>query len=196
MAQANSGSSRPAPGASAPLEGRETRRGFGVQLAALVTGGVAFLTPLVVGLFAFLDPLRRRASAAAWVRLGAIDAVPADGIPRAFPVVMDRADAWNRFPREPVGSVYLRRTADGQVTALNAICPHAGCFVDFHAAVGRYQCPCHDSRFRPDGVRIGPDCPSPRDLDALELDAARLAQGEVWVKFQNFRAGKAEKIPE
>lgn len=153
------------------------------------------LFPLASGLVVLLDPLRRKASGGEFLRVTDVAALPTDGTPRQFPVIADRTDAWNRYRGQPIGSVYLSRQGDA-VLALNSVCPHAGCFVDFHRGDGKFRCPCHDSAFEPDGRRIGPDCPSPRDLDGLEVDATRLAQGEVWVKFQNFRAGKAEKIPE
>ena len=64
-----------------------------------------------------------------------------------------------------------------------------------------FRCPCHNSSFTIDGQRVqpgppAPPCPSPRDLDPLEVDAQKLATGEVWVKFENFRKGIPERVPE
>lgn len=174
------------------------RRGFLEQLAALAVGGLIALFPLAAGLFTFCDPLRRKSSLGGSLRVARLEALPADGRPRRFPVVARRTDAWNHFPPEPIGLVYLRRLPDGQVTAHNGACPHAGCVVDFKAsgdaALGGYHCPCHDSRFGADGARVGSDNPAPRDLDQLEVDAEKLAHGEVWVRFENFVAGKADKV--
>jgi menaquinol-cytochrome c reductase iron-sulfur subunit len=90
--------------------------------------------------------------------------------------------------------VYLQRLADNQVRALNVVCPHAGCFVDYRPADGgHYLCPCHDSRFAKDGKILDPKSPSPRPLDELTVEIRN--GSEVWVKFQNFRAGVHEKIP-
>ena len=62
-----------------------------------------------------------------------------------------------------------------------------------------FVCPCHNSSFLLDGKRrlaeSGRDNPSPRDLDNLDVDPEKLAQGEVWVRFQNFYTGKHEKVP-
>ncbi len=174
------------------------RRGFLTSLAALSTGAVISLAPLAAGLYTFCDPLRRKSTLGGYLRVTRLDALPADGLPRRFSVIDGRIDAWNHFPPEPIGLVYLRRTQDGAVTAYNGACPHAGCVVDFRdggqdAAEG-YHCPCHDSRFGRDGVRIGENNPAPRVLDALEVDAEKLALGEVWVRLQNFVAGKADKV--
>ena len=74
-----------------------------------------------------LDPLRRKSAAASFLRVREIEAIPDDGVPRQFPIVTDRVDAWTGFPAEPVGAVYLRREKGSDVVqALSATCPHAG----------------------------------------------------------------------
>jgi menaquinol-cytochrome c reductase iron-sulfur subunit len=180
------------------LEPKEApnRRGFVTRAAAVVIGGLVGLVPLVSGLLVFLDPLRRKSAAGELLRVTTLDSVPADGIARYFPVVTDKTDAWNRYPDEPVGAVFLRRVAgSNEVQCFNAICPHAGCFVDFKIPDRDFHCPCHDSRWKADGVRIDPDqCPSPRDLDSLVVDQEKLKDGEVWVDFKNFLTATPEKI--
>jgi Rieske Fe-S protein len=118
--------------------------------------------------------------------------LPEDGTPRRFEILADRVDAWNKFPHVPVGAVYLRRAGSG-VQALNVTCPHAGCPVEFKGGTGSFLCPCHDSKFNLDGTLVaGARSPSPRAMDILE---AEVRDGAIWVKFQNFEAGKARKIP-
>ncbi len=113
---------------------------------------------------------------------------------RRFEVLAGRVDAWNRFPNVAVGAVYLRRVAADKVEAINVICPHAGCPVDYRPGGKGYLCPCHDSQFNFDGTLVaGARSPSPRGLDALEVEVRE--GSEIWVKFQNFEAGKAEKVP-
>jgi Rieske Fe-S protein len=121
-----------------------------------------------------------------------LEMLPADGTPRKFPAIMDRADAWNRFPHEPVGAVYLRRGSDGKPQAMQVVCPHAGCFVEYDAANNNFLCPCHNGRFDLQGKRLDATSPSPRDLDMLEVEVRNA--GEVWVKFQSFRTGVPQKI--
>jgi Rieske Fe-S protein len=49
------------------------------------------------------------------------------------------------------------RAPDGAVTLLSPICTHMGCLVAWNAAEHTWDCPCHGSRFEPDGqVRSGP----------------------------------------
>ena len=179
-----SGSAEPAP-----------RRGFLTQFLAIVIGGIAGLFPLVVGLLVFLDPLRsrRKGGGEGFVKVAALDALLV-GKPRRVTVYDDRVDAWNLFAREPVGSVYLLRRKDGSVEALSAVCPHAGCSVDWDPDRDIYQCPCHDSSFKIDGSINNPKSPAARGLDSLDVEKDKLAKGEVWVRYENFRAGTSEKI--
>ena len=168
------------------------RRDFFKKAAAAAISAVVGLIPALAGLAVILDPLRRKSAAGGFVRVTSLAALPNDGVPRKFPVLADRTDAWNKFPQTPVGAVYLRRTGEKTAEALNVACPHAGCFVDFVAARAGYFCPCHNSAFGLDGKVIDPRSPSPRAMDALEVEVRNDA--EVWVRFQNYQAGKAEKI--
>lgn len=160
---------------------------------AAVFGAVGISVPLASGLTVWFDPLRRKAKASGFVWVASLNALPENGSPRKFPVITDQVDAWNKIPQVPVGAVYLRRTGDKAAHAFNVVCPHAGCFVDYDPARQDYRCPCHNSSFRLDGQISDPRSPSPRGLDPLEVEIRN--GGEIWVKFQNFRAGQAERIP-
>jgi len=178
-----------------PLESPKppNRRDFLKGAWALLIGAVVGLVPLVSGLIVFLDPLRRKSKAGEFVPVASLQALPDDGSPRKFAVIASRTDAWNKSPRTPIGAVYLRRSADKSVQALNVVCPHAGCFVDYNPAVKGYHCPCHDSTFALGGQISSPSSPAPRGLDELEVQIRN--ETEVWVKFQNFRAGQAKRTP-
>ncbi len=167
------------------------RRTFLKQIAAAAAGIVALLVPLGAGLAAFLDPLRKRSAGGKAVLITSLQALPEDGRPRRFPVIAQRVDAWNKSPAAPIGAVYLRRTGPTTVHAYNATCPHTGCLVKFEG--NGFACPCHNSTFNLDGSIRNPDSPSPRSLDELEV---KIREGtQVWVTFQNFRAGTARKVP-
>jgi menaquinol-cytochrome c reductase iron-sulfur subunit len=169
------------------------RRHFLKQFAAGIIGAVLTLLPVGAGLAVFLDPLRRKSAASGAVRVASLESLPNDGIPRKFPVIAARVDAWNKFTQTAIGAVYLRRTSDGQVQAFNVVCPHAGCFVDFKPEEGHYSCPCHNSTFTVAGSIGDRTSPAPRGLDSLGVE---VRDGkDVWVKFQNFQAGRAEKVP-
>src|SRR6266446_5257110 len=92
----------------------EGRRNFFKEIFAGLIGIVVGLVPVGAGLAVFLDPLRRKASASGAIRVATLDALPEDGMPRKFPVLATRVDAWNKFSQSPIGAVYLRRTSEGK----------------------------------------------------------------------------------
>lgn len=170
------------------------RRCFVKEAAAVALGGAATLVPIVSGLVVWTDPLRSGSAdgQAAFSRITLLDSLPADGIPRKFTVIANRQDAWTKTPNVPVGAIYLSRSAKGDVTAFQSICPHAGCFVEFRSAKNEFFCPCHNSSFASDGSINDPKSPSPRPMDTL---AVEVRGNEVWVRFETFQAGHREKIP-
>ena len=187
----------------------DERRSFLVRAMAVIFGSFIALFPFAAGWGVVTDPWRRSkrsgdggsesgaTTAAKFERICSLDALPADGIPRAFPVVSDTADAWTRATNQKVGMIFLERTdKDGtpNVVAFNAECPHLGCFVDFNPADKHFECPCHKSAFALDGAQIYG--PSRRGLDALPVKIQGAGeQAEVLVAFEKFQKGIAERKP-
>jgi menaquinol-cytochrome c reductase iron-sulfur subunit len=156
-------------------------------------GGAALLVPSVAGIVAFLNPLRQKSSGGQFMRLASLDALPENGTPLKAPVIADRTDAWTRYQAQPIGAVFLRRTAEG-VKAMQVICPHAGCSINFEGSgsEGKFFCPCHAASFDLAGKRTDQTSPSPRDMDTLEVEVRN--ENEVWVKFQTFGVGTVTKV--
>jgi menaquinol-cytochrome c reductase iron-sulfur subunit len=173
----------------------DNRRGFLEKAAAVSCGAIALATPVAAGVAAFLNPLRQKSPGGEFMRLASLDAIPEDGTPLKVPVIADRTDAWSRFPKESIGAVFLSRPggkAKGDVTALQVICPHAGCSINFDVSGHKYFCPCHAASFDLAGVRTDATSPSPRNMDSLEVEIRN--KNEVWVKFQTFGVGTAQKV--
>ncbi len=168
------------------------RRNFFVKAGSVIIGGFLGLFPFLAGLRVYFDPLTREGSESKAVKVTLFDSIPDNGTPKKFAVLADRTDAWNRFPNAPIGAIYLRRDGEN-VTAFNAVCPHAGCFVDYRDGEQDFFCPCHNSNFNPDGsIKAGV---SPRAMDSLEVERRGADGSEIWVTFQNFHAGHADKQP-
>jgi Rieske Fe-S protein len=174
------------------------RRGF-IKFLAIACGGLVTAFPFLAGIGVFLDPIRRRqpskgnsaADLGEFVRVAALQSVPADGIPRQFPVIADQHDAWTFFPEQRIGSVFLRRdSADQKLQCFTSICPHAGCSVSYAAETESFLCPCHSSQFALDGQCI-PPTPSPRGMDPLEVRVNE--NDEILVKYVSYLTGTAER---
>jgi menaquinol-cytochrome c reductase iron-sulfur subunit len=184
---------------NAPPASPPNRRGFVAMLTGVALAGVAGLVPIVSALAAFLHPLRQKGAAHEPLRLASLEMLPPDGTPRRFPVVAERVNAWTTSV-EPVGAVYLRRTGPAEVTAFQAVCPHAGCTIEHQPsqdAAGEsetgFVCPCHKAGFDLSGRRLPGQNPSPRDMDQLDVE---IRDGDqVWVHFQTFLLGTSDKVP-
>ena len=169
----------------------DDRREFLKKAACSVLGGICVLAPAAAGVVVLLDPLMRSHSRGMFVRLTTLDSLPPGGAPRRFEVIEVRKSAWTKYPPAPIGAVYLQRTGPREVRAFNTSCPHLGCAVDFQLERNAYFCPCHQSDFALDGTQTAKS-PSARPLDALAVELR--GEDEVWVRFQNFKAGIKEKI--
>ena len=170
------------------------RRGFLKKIAANVIGIIITAVPFAAGIAVWFDPVRRKSAAGGQlVHVTSLMALPDDGLPRKFAVLASRVDVWNRSPETAIGAVYLRREKGGKPRAFNVVCPHAGCFVDYSPNRAGYFCPCHNSTFTLDGKINDSRSPAPRGLDELDVEVRN--DSEVWVKFQNYRAGVPQRIP-
>ena len=165
------------------------------RLATGLLGGAAALILAVPGAAYLLDPLRRVTRAGSFRRVARLGDLKV-GEPRSFAVIDERRDAWVKYPREPVGSVWLVRQPDGAdppVVAFTAECPHLGCAVGLAANGKSFLCPCHtsDFDFRGEPQNRVP----PRPMDRLDVELSGDKDPEVRVRFQRFRAQEKERIP-
>jgi Rieske Fe-S protein len=61
------------------------------------------------------------------------------------------------------------RGQDGRLSTVSAVCTHMGCLVRWNDAERTWDCPCHGSRFQPDGKVFAGPAESP--LEAVQLDS-------------------------
>ena len=170
----------------------QDRRGFFAKVSVTL-GALLALFPLGAGIGILFDPLRRKSGRGDWIAIAPLSALPEDGSPVRFPVILKESiDAWTKKKNVPIGAVYLKRVNGGGVIAFNVTCPHLGCAIDFRSAERDYFCPCHNSSFGLDGSISNPDSPSPRPMDSLQT---KVEKGEIKVKYLDFRAGVKDKIP-
>jgi menaquinol-cytochrome c reductase iron-sulfur subunit len=171
-----------------------TRRDF-LGFATVGLGTLMGLVLAVPGVAYIVSPLRKKGREESFETLTRLKQLEV-GAPRSFAIVEERRDAWVKYPREPVGSVWLIRQADGAsppVIALTSECPHLGCAVNLTADGKSFLCPCHTSAFDLDGKPKN-QVP-PRAMDRLQVELTQGDDPEVRVKFQRFRTQSEEQIP-
>jgi glycine/D-amino acid oxidase-like deaminating enzyme/nitrite reductase/ring-hydroxylating ferredoxin subunit len=103
---------------------------------------------------------------ATWITPGEVANI--DAIPRDSGAIL----------RHGARKFAVSRDAQGNVTCLSAVCPHLGCIVAWNPGASTWDCPCHGSRFRPDGDVIhGPASkPLERVLESDLRDAPEAAR--------------------
>lgn len=80
--------------------------------------------------------------------------------------------------------VYIVRTTNG-FYAVSAVCTHLGCVTQWKPEANMIACPCHGSKFQPDGKKI--EGPAPRPLPHYTINLT--ADGELQVdKLQIIKA--------
>jgi glycine/D-amino acid oxidase-like deaminating enzyme/nitrite reductase/ring-hydroxylating ferredoxin subunit len=72
--------------------------------------------------------------------------------------------------------VAAHRRADGELLARSRTCTHLGCEVKWNTSASTWDCPCHGSRFEPDGTVVAG--PAIRPLGPAAVPAADAATGD------------------
>lgn len=163
------------------------RRGFlqmSSAIAAAVTAGVVGI-PVVR---AVASPALAKPIADNWVKVADDIAVLDIGVPIRVDFVQTQDDAW--ITNRALNGVWLY-TEDGEkFKAYNGHCTHLGCGYMLAKDGKSFICPCHRGQFdiKTGAVLSGPP---PRPLDELE---AEVRDGAVFVKYQDFRLGVAERV--
>ena len=168
-----------------------SRREF-YRFGSLFLGGLLSLGLAVPGVGYLLDPLRRKGKTGVARELTRLSALKV-GVPRSFPIVDERTDSWVRYPREPIGLVWLIRRDERSVVAFTATCPHLGCSISLSDAANSFVCRCHMARFDLNGDRLN-QVP-PRAMDTLDVELTPGDDPGVIVHFARYRTQSKEKIP-
>lgn len=156
------------------------RRSFFGALMAIGSVGMGAILSVPV-LRYVLYPLYAKASGTEWSNVGNMSEFVSATAPVRKTITFAQRDGW----REVVSaqSVYVSRSAEGQLEVLSAICPHLGCSVSWQPTQSEFVCPCHGGRFKADGQHVYG--PPPRAMDKL---ATRVKGNMLQVRFQYFRS--------
>jgi len=86
--------------------------------------------------------------------------------------------------------VYIVRTESG-FSAVSAVCTHLGCITQWKPEANMIVCPCHGSKFQPNGKKI--EGPAPRPLPHYAINLT--ADGELQVdKLQVIKADQILRV--
>ena len=86
--------------------------------------------------------------------------------------------------------VYIVRTPAG-FYAVSAVCTHLGCVTQWKPESSQIACPCHGSKFHPDGTKV--EGPAPRPLPHFAITLS--ADGELVVdKLETIKADQVLRV--
>jgi menaquinol-cytochrome c reductase iron-sulfur subunit len=157
---------------------RERRSFLGV-LIGVGTVGMGTLLSIPLVRFA-LHPILAKTTETAWSDLGAADKFASLASPVKLLIKVEQRDGWRKIISEK--SVYVTKSADGQLRVMSSICPHLGCSITWNDARTQFICPCHVGVFSPDGALVSG--PPPRGMDELET---KVEDGRLKARYQYFR---------
>ena len=169
------------------VDPRETivisRRSFFGGLLLIGSAGMGAVLAIPV-LRYVLYPLYAKSSKSIWSPVGKMAAFSNLSKPVMAPLDLKQVDGWREVDSSQ--TVYVTKSAQGELQVLSSICPHMGCTIAWREGQHDFYCPCHGSVFEPDGTHVSG--PSPRGMDPLPNKAA---DGNLLVKFEYYR----ENVP-
>jgi Rieske Fe-S protein len=148
------------------------RRNFLVRAIAAIHATMAATVAFILGATTLAPSFTRRDET--WLQAAALDALP-ENQPVPVTLRVTRSDGYSQVVDRTV--VYLVRTGDESVRALQSTCTHLGCRTSYDRKTKRILCPCHGGVFDINGDVLGGPPPAP--LPAL---TTRIEDGQVLVQ--------------
>jgi len=167
-----------------PDDTSESRRRFLGYAIGGIAGAIAFGYALPLANYVVGPSLKKTEEE--WSKVGSLDDLKVEE-PATLTFSAYMKVGWTE--RKVEADIWAVRHADGTVTVFSPICPHLGCGYRWDAAAKNFACPCHASIYDITGKILGG--PAPRGLDTLP---AKVEGGLLYVKYEKFRLGIAEKV--
>ncbi|HEY3486624.1 MAG TPA: FAD-dependent oxidoreductase, partial [Gammaproteobacteria bacterium] len=101
----------------------------------------------------------------------------------------DIAPGEGKIVEQKLHKLAVCRTLEGQLLVRSAICTHLACVVNWNGAEQTWDCPCHGSRFKPDGSVL--EGPALRALHEVEI---RQDKGPVYTDQQGEFSGRNPRL--
>lgn len=148
------------------------RRSFLVRAIVAIQATMGATLAFVLGSTTLAPSFSRRD--ATWLRAAELDALP-ENQPVPVTLRITRQDGYSQVVDRTV--VYLVRTGEQDVRALQSTCTHLGCRTAYDRRSKRILCPCHGGVFDVQGNVVAGPPPAP--LPAL---TTRVENGQVMVQ--------------
>lgn len=148
------------------------RRNFLVRAIVAIQATIGAVVAFLLGATTLAPSFSRRDET--WLLAAALDALP-DNQPVPVTLRVTRQDGYSQVVDRTV--IYLVRTGDQDVRALQSTCTHLGCRTSYDRRAKRIVCPCHGGVFDVQGNVVAG--PPPEPLPTL---TTRIEDGNVMVQ--------------
>ena len=148
------------------------RRNFLVRAIAAIQATMGATVAFILGATTLAPSFTRRDET--WLHAATFDSLP-ENQPVPVTLRVTRSDGYSQVVDRTV--VYLVRTGDESVRALQSTCTHLGCRTSYDRKSKRILCPCHGGVFDVNGDVL--DGPPPTPLPTL---TTRIEDGQVMVQ--------------
>ena len=148
------------------------RRNFLVRAIVAIQASIGATVAFVLGATTLAPSFTRPQET--WLRAGDLEALP-DNQPVPVTLRVTRNDGYSQVVDRTI--VYLVRTGEQEVRALQSTCTHLGCRTSYDRKTKRIVCPCHGGVYDIQGNVLGG--PPPMPLPTLNT---RIDNGNVMVQ--------------
>jgi menaquinol-cytochrome c reductase iron-sulfur subunit len=148
------------------------RRNFLVRAIVAIQATIGAIVAFIIGSTTLAPSFSGRDEA--WLRAIALDGLP-ENQPVPVTLRVTRSDGYSQVVDRTV--VYLVRTGDQNVRALQSTCTHLGCRTSYDRKTKLILCPCHGGVFDVEGHVVSGPPPAP-----LPTLSTRIEDGQVLVQ--------------
>ena len=150
------------------------RRNFLVRIIVAIQATIGATVAFIAGATTLAPSFARRDGT--WLRAAELESLP-ENQPVPVTLRVTRNDGYSQVVDRTV--VYLVRTGDQDVRALQSTCTHLGCRTSYDRKTKRILCPCHGGMFDIQGNVLGGPPPAP-----LPTLTTKVEDGNVLVQVQ------------
>jgi Rieske Fe-S protein len=155
-----------------PIEETYTADGSRRRFLGSLTSGIMTVIGgilAVIGGGAVLSSTARRQDD--WLAVSALHDLP-DNEPTPVTLSVMRMDGYRQALERR--TIFLVKTGESEVAALNATCTHLGCLVAWDAQAQVFKCPCHGGTYDRGGTVMDGPPPEPLAKVATRVDGDRV----------------------
>ena len=155
-----------------PVDSALGRRSFLVRTITAIQASIGATVAFVLGATILAPSFSRREPS--WLRAADLESLP-ENQPVPVTLRITRPDGYSQVVDRTV--VYLVRTGEHDVRAMQSTCTHLGCRTAYDRKTKRILCPCHGGVFDTQGNVV--DGPPPAPLPTL---TTKVDNGQVLVQ--------------